>query len=38
MYGKIKEHLSQSLAELREEGLYKEEQNHRRPAGVLPSR
>ena len=26
MYGKMKEHLSQTLAEIKEAGLYKEEQ------------
>ena len=34
MYGKIKEHLSQSLAELREAGLYKEERIIESPQGA----
>ena len=34
MYGKMKEHLSQGLAELREAGLYKEERLIESPQGA----
>ena len=38
MYGKMKEHLSKTLAEIREAGLYKEERLIERVLSLLPFR